>query len=636
MSQVLDRSKWVESAFIPYQAATACPPGPALVLAPHADDEVLGCAGAILSHLVAGDAVSVVIATDSDYGQFPAGMDGCAERRREAQAAAATLGYGQPIFWGLPDRGLVYDEALIGRVLAVLEASAAAILYAPSWWEIHPDHCVLALAAVEAARRCPRAVMLVLYEVGVPLHPNRLLDLTGLVERKQAALKCYESQLKMQPYDQQIMALHRYRSYTLPARVKFAEAFRMLRQEELQQDPLRAIRPGLYYAQSMPTTGLAPPLVSVLYIGGRAGLAEALDSVMIQTHAHVEVLVIVDRRGDAPVQEEDLIPWQGARFPVRVEVIDGPSSRPKRANLAMASARGDWLAILDEGESLEPDHLARLVELLGRGGRSRCVCTGVRLLRVKTGTQEDTDVPADAGDGADSGGLADAGGGTDPGVLAERGAGQFTGVASRCQDWFLPPAPRGPEAFLAVPLGAVLFARDLFQEGCRLASELDAPLDAWDFWLQLSHRSLWLLSPVVTMRKRQGEPASEMLAWPGQGIVAWPGGIASLEVATVILRGWAESRQARTEPERWVERVLTLANALQTEIKLGRQMQAEEATDARQADGARWLAAVRAVNQQGLAQRIANLETSNSRRLPRPFRTLVQWFCQGRMGRPHV
>ncbi|MFZ1537152.1 MAG: PIG-L family deacetylase, partial [Chromatiaceae bacterium] len=401
MSQVLDRSKWVESAFIPYQAVTTSPPGPALVLAPHADDEVLGCAGAIISHLVAGDAVNVVIATDSDYGQFPAGTDGRAERRREAQAAAASLGYGQPIFWGLSDRGLVYDEELIGRVLAVLEASAAAILYAPSWWEIHPDHCVLALAAAEAVRRCPRSMMLILYEVGVPLHPNRMLDLTGLVERKQAALNCYESQLKMQPYDQQIMALHRYRSYTLPASVKFAEAFCMLRQEELQQDPVRAIRPGLYYAQSMPTSGLAQPLVSVLYIGGRAGLAEALDSVMIQTHAHVEVLVIVDRGVDALLQEQDLVPWQGGRFPVRVEVIDGPLSRPQRANLVMASARGDWLTILDDGESLEPDHLARLLELLGRGGRPRCVCAGVRLLRVKPVTQEDTEIPADAGDGAD-------------------------------------------------------------------------------------------------------------------------------------------------------------------------------------------------------------------------------------------
>lgn len=504
MSQVLDRSNWVESAFIPYQAATACPPGPALVLAPHADDEVLGCAGAILSHLVAGDAVSVVIATDSDYGQFPAGTDGRAERRREAQAAAASLGYGQPIFWGLPDRGLVYDEALIGRVLAVMEESTAAILYAPSWWEIHPDHCVLALAAVEAARRCPRSVMLVFYEVGVPLHPNWLLDLTGLAERKQAALNCYESQLKMQPYDQQIMALHRYRSYTLPASVELAEAFRTLRQEELQQDPLRAIRPGLYYAQSLPTSGLAPPLVSVLYIGGRAGLAEALDSVMTQTHAHVEVLVIVNRGGGG--QERELIPWQGARFPVRAIVIDGPSSHPVRANLAMANARGDWLAFLDEGESLEPDHFARLLELLGSGGgaSSRCVCAGVRLLRVITGTQVGTEVSADAGDGADFGSLADAGGETDPGVMAECGASQLTGVSSRCQDWFLPPAPRCPEAYLAVPLGAVLFARDLYREGCRLATELDAPLDAWDFWLQLSHRGPWLLSPVVTVRQRRG------------------------------------------------------------------------------------------------------------------------------------
>lgn len=609
MLLVLDRSNWVESAFIPYQAETTCPPGPALVLAPHADDEVLGCGGAILSHLLAGDAVSVVIATDSDYGQFPAGKDGCAERRREAQAAAASLGYGQPIFWGLPDRGLVYDEVLIGRVLAALEATTAAILYAPSWWEIHPDHCVLAMAAAEAVRRCPRSVMLILYEVGVPLHPNRLLDLTGLAERKQTALNCYGSQLKMQPYDQQIMALHRFRSYTLPASVELAEAFRMVNQEELQQDPLRAIRPGLYYAQSLPTSGLVPPLVSVLYIGGRAGLSEALDSVMIQTYAHVEVLVIVDRGRDALVQERDLIPWQGGRFPVRAIGIDGPSSRPRRANLAMASARGDWLAFLDESESLEPDHLVRLLELLGSGVSSRCACAGVRLLGMKPGARDETTVPPDGGDGAGSGVMADTSGETDRGVVvAAPGGDPFTSGAERCRDWFLPPAPRCPEAYLAVPLGAVLFARDFYREGCRLASELDGPLDAWDFWLQLAQRGPWLLSPVVTVRHRRGGPESIRLDHPGQGIVTWPGGIAGLEAATMMLRHWAESRRARAERKRWGERVRILEMALRTEIELGRQRQVEEATKARQGDGARWLAAVRALYRRVLARRIPNPE----------------------------
>ena len=146
---------WRESAFIPYQPETLAPPGPALVLAPHPDDEVFGCGGAIMKHLQAGYEVSVVIATDSSYGWFEAGEEGQSVRRQESRAAGKVLGYGEPTFWGFGDRELVYDERLITFVLNALAESKAGILYAPSWWEIHPDHYVLALAAVEALAALP-------------------------------------------------------------------------------------------------------------------------------------------------------------------------------------------------------------------------------------------------------------------------------------------------------------------------------------------------------------------------------------------------------------------------------------------------------------------------------------------------
>jgi LmbE family N-acetylglucosaminyl deacetylase len=455
-----DQTSWCESAFIPYEAESTCPPGPVLVLAPHADDEVLGCGGAILRHLATGDAVSVIIAADSDYGKFAAGEDGRAVRRREALNAAAVLGYGTPSFWGLPDRGLVYDERLIGQVLEAVEQAEAEILYAPSWWEMHPDHCVLALAAVEALRRCSRSVTLAMYEVGVPLHPNLLLDISDLSAQKQAAMACYESQLRMQRYDQHLMALNRFRAYTLPAKVDAAEAFRLLRADDIRQDPLRAIRPGLYYAQSGSTLALVTPLVSVMFIGGRAALADALDSVMLQTYAHLEIVVVQDRGLGEPGLVHDLDPWREGRFHLRIIDTHGPMSQSERANLAMAHAGGEWLLFLGEGDSLEPNHVATLMQRLASATLARCVCAGVRMELDQNGGPSELD------------------------------------------DWHPPPEFSGPYSYGSVPLDAVLLARSLFEGGCRFDTELDDCSAVWDFWLQLSSRNRWLVSSEVSARHR--------------------------------------------------------------------------------------------------------------------------------------
>ena len=225
-----------EQQILPYAAVQAIGPGPVLVLAPHPDDEVFGCGGALLRHVAAGDRVRVIILTDGAYGADASG-EYPRRRQQESLEAAVVLGYGTPLFWGLPDRGLEYGEALIRRLLESIEETAAALVYAPSWREAHPDHSALALAAAEAVRRCRRPLRLVLYEVGIPLSPNTLLDITDLLERKRQAMACFTSQLARQPYDRQILALNRFRTYTLPDTVQAAEAYRVLNRDALDTEP---------------------------------------------------------------------------------------------------------------------------------------------------------------------------------------------------------------------------------------------------------------------------------------------------------------------------------------------------------------------------------------------------------------
>jgi len=577
-----------ESDFIPYQAVVTCPPGPALVLAPHPDDEVFGCGGAILAHLAAGDQVSIVILTDSDYGHFAAGIDGRAERRREAIAAGAVLGYGEPAFWGLADRQVTYDEGLIDRVLAELATTAAACLYAPSWWEIHPDHSALALVAAEAVRRCPRPVTLVMYEVGVPLHPNRLLDITKLAGRKQAAMACFESQLRIQRYDEHLMALHRFRTYSLPAEVKFAEAFRLVDQAALRQDPLRVIRPGIYYAQGFPTSGLAIPLVSALFIGGPAGLADALDSVMIQTHAHLEILVIADRGEDILNQATDVSPWRSGRFPLRVVATREALSLAERANLAMAHARGEWLVFLADGDSLEANHVSSLVAVVGTVDKARCACAGVRL------------------------------------ELSQ------PGEVSECQDWFLAPAPRGLADYASVPLNAVLLARSLYAEGCHFDTDLDEGLALWDFWLQVSIRTPWVTTPALAARQRKAVP-SGLNIQPRRGdasagvlpvIHRWLKGTSREEVALALQGSLHQAEQSLEGYKGLQHQVVALETEYQQATYLLGKLQEKLAVRERQLDEVQDRAAEKAALSMELRREIEALRSSTCWRWTRPLRLL--------------
>lgn len=217
-----------EADYIPYQASIRVGRGRVLVLAPHPDDEVFGCAGAILRHVADGDEVQVIIATDGAFGGGQDGEHYASIRQAESCAAGEILGYGSPIFWGLSDRGLLGDAALVARIESTLAEYRPALVYAPSWWEIHPDHTALSIAVTEALSRVTHEVQLVLYEVGVPLHPNLLLDISASLATKQAAMSCFASQMAQQAYADQLMALNRFRTYTLPSTVRAAEAYRRI------------------------------------------------------------------------------------------------------------------------------------------------------------------------------------------------------------------------------------------------------------------------------------------------------------------------------------------------------------------------------------------------------------------------
>jgi LmbE family N-acetylglucosaminyl deacetylase len=221
-----------EPSIYPYTALREIPARSLLVFAPHPDDEIFGCGGTVALALDGGAIVRVVVVSDGACAGDPA------ERERESMAAAQVLAAGkvappQVEFWREPDRAVRPTDELIEHMSSAIAAAGAEWVLAPSPLEIHPDHRAVSLAACAALAREPRAAQLVFYEVGYPLAPNALVDITAVLERKAAAMACFGSQLALQRYDEHMLALNRYRSYTLGPQVSHAEALHLVAAGEL-------------------------------------------------------------------------------------------------------------------------------------------------------------------------------------------------------------------------------------------------------------------------------------------------------------------------------------------------------------------------------------------------------------------
>ena len=201
---------------------------PVLVVAPHPDDESLGCGGAVLRHVAADDLVDVVFVTSGELGlpSLPA-EEAQQVREREGRAAADVLGVRETEFLRLPD-WYVGDhvDQLVEMLAAAVARGRPDVIYAPHPHDAHPDHAATSLACRRlAGQPGAAAVQLRGYEIWTPMgEPDEILDISSLMSQKLAAVSCHASQLSFYQYDVAIEGLNRYRG-RLGARVDHAEAF---------------------------------------------------------------------------------------------------------------------------------------------------------------------------------------------------------------------------------------------------------------------------------------------------------------------------------------------------------------------------------------------------------------------------
>jgi Uncharacterized proteins, LmbE homologs len=318
-----------------------------LVLAPHPDDEVIGCGGLLALHLHEGRTVHVVVATDGTQAG-----DG-AQREAESRAALALLGDATIEFLSFPDRELENAVALAGRLASILRERKPDLVAVPSPLEIHPDHMALSRAFCDLIARDPSlfaelaVAQVAFYEVSAPLRPNTLVDITPVASTKYAAIEAHASQTAIRDYTSYARGLNAWRAMTLPPHVKFAEAYWTTPLPSLRTTPFSALREAMGPPRINGVREPLPVSVIVRTKDRPALLAEAIAS--IRATGYPAEIVVVNDGGARPDLEN-----------VTLVQHDTSHGRSEAANAGVRAAKTAFVAFLDDDDLYYPEHLATL------------------------------------------------------------------------------------------------------------------------------------------------------------------------------------------------------------------------------------------------------------------------------------
>ena len=331
-----------EAEAIPYEAARLRGER-LLVLAPHPDDEAIGCGGLVAQHLREHRKVHVVIATNG------AEAGDSTSREDESRRGVAILGEGATIdFLGFPDRALGDDVA--DRLRDVLLSFRPNLILVPSPIEIHPDHVALSRAFCEIVQRDAQlfaalaVATVAFYEVSQPIRPNALVDITDVAVVKWNAIEAHASQTALRDYATFARGLNAYRAMTLPEEAKFAEGYWTIELPKLRTMSFAQLREAIAEPPRIDMLSEPMPVSVIVRTKNRpALLQEAVAS--IRRYPAAEVIVVNDGGEAVEVGNATLIEHQYSH------------GRAAAANAGVRAAANAFIVFLDDDDLQYADHL---------------------------------------------------------------------------------------------------------------------------------------------------------------------------------------------------------------------------------------------------------------------------------------
>ena len=215
-----------------------------MVVAPHPDDETLGCGGTLLKHKAAGDEIYWLIMTNIS-GEEGYDEKKVQDRQQEIEMVAGEYGFEYIFKLDFPTTKLdiIPRNKLINSISKVIDRVKPEIIYLPNRNDIHSDHKITFDTAISSVKtfRCPFIRKLLMYEVvsetefTPPLQnnsfiPNSFSDISKFMDKKISIMNLYKGEMREYPFPRSVenlKALATFRGAT--AGIRYVEAFMMIK-----------------------------------------------------------------------------------------------------------------------------------------------------------------------------------------------------------------------------------------------------------------------------------------------------------------------------------------------------------------------------------------------------------------------
>lgn len=216
-----------------------------LVVAPHPDDETLGCGATLARHIEEGDEVHWMVATQM-VAEAGFGMEQIASRERELESVVVHYGFAALHRLGLP--AAQADQVPLSRVVAMAKDVVAKvqphIVYMPHPADAHSDHHVVfnGVAACLKWFRAPYVQRVLAYETlsetgfgfdvtKTGFRPNYYVDVEGFLTTKLSAMRLFAGEMGTFPFPRSVDAIEALaRTRGAESGFAAAEAFELLRE----------------------------------------------------------------------------------------------------------------------------------------------------------------------------------------------------------------------------------------------------------------------------------------------------------------------------------------------------------------------------------------------------------------------